>query len=146
MNNRTIYLTFITFAAVLMGVGLWGIITHAEFAAATLTIPDRVDGSLDASTPDMIYEIPVNEGQVFSVLVMISAGDLKLDLTLIDPAGNVVAEDTPAAAGASVYAIEGVTPTEQGVYQLIVTRVGNTSGDYSVAITPVDSEMTLHVP
>ncbi|HEX3049246.1 MAG TPA: hypothetical protein VHP83_01215 [Aggregatilineaceae bacterium] len=146
MSNRSIYLTLLLIPVVLMGVGLWGIITYAEPATATLSIPARAEGSLDTANPEALYEIPANAGQVFSVFVVVTARDLELDIMLLDPAGNVVAEDTPVAAGASVYAIEAVTPTEYGTYRLIVTRVGDTSGDYIVEIAPVQAEMIMDVP
>ncbi|HEX3049242.1 MAG TPA: hypothetical protein VHP83_01195 [Aggregatilineaceae bacterium] len=145
MSNRSIYLTLFLIAGILMGGGLWGIITHAEPIANTLYIPSRAEGSIDTYNPEALYQIPANAGQVFSVFVAVNTGDLKLDIMLLDPAGNVVAEDTPVAAGASTYAIEAVTPTEYGNYQLIVTRVGDTSGDYIVEITPVNAEMIMHV-
>ncbi len=146
MSNRSIYLIVLLIPVVLMGVGLWGIITYTEPATATLSIPSRAEGSLATSNPEALYQIPANKGQVFSVFVAVNAGDLQLSLMLLDPVGNVVAEDTPVAAGASVYAIEAVTPTEYGTYRLIVTRVGDTSGDYMVEITPVNAELIMHVP
>ncbi len=98
-----------------------------------ITIMSAVEGTLDAATPEIVYTVHLYEKQVISVVSWLSSGDLIIDFTLTDPAGQMV-PDTQQSAESIV--VEAMEAAQEGDYTLTLRRSGNTSGSYGLLLIP----------
>jgi hypothetical protein len=92
-------------------------------------------GSINNSTPD-VYEFSLTAGQAILVTAEATSGDLDTYLTLLDPNGNVVAENDDRQLGIITDSALGAVAESTGTYIVEVTRYPEapSSGDYELVV------------
>lgn len=112
-----------------LGLSLTG---RLEFDAGGVA---RVTGQLDIAFPETLWELNGTAGQVLTITLEATSGDLDPILRLIGPDGSVVAENDDAedsALGTSAQLPSLILP-EDGVYHLQATRFDG-SGGYTLTV------------
>lgn len=115
--------------------GSWGSVQAAprQQTGQEIGLMSAVEGTLDSTTPEMIYTVYLYEKQVVSVVSWLDSGDLIIDFTMTDPAGQMV-PDTEQSTGAIV--VEAAVAAQEGNYTLTLRRSGDTSGNYGLMLIP----------
>jgi hypothetical protein len=108
-----------------------------------IQLMDTQFGRLSTDTPDMMYSVEVYAEQVFSVRAWPISGDLQLEVTVSDPAGDVVAESVLAYEKGGTVVAEAILAPTDGMYSILVQRVGETSGDFGVVALPGFGELSI---
>ncbi len=107
---------------------------------------ESVIGRVTADRPLMFYVLRARRGDVISVTMRRTSGDLdpRLDLATADGIVLVSNDDDPAAAGSLDAGIRDYTVRATGVYLILATRfgyeAGDTEGSYVLTLTrrPLD--------
>ena len=137
-------------AALLCAAGLCAAapVAHAQYSLPTptpaavspagpgagISFGSSLNGTLSDSAPRQVYVFEGLRGDLVSVNLDVTRGDLLPSLLLVDGAGQVLAlRDGEANAG-----IRGIRLPETDVYSLVVSRfggeTGTTRGDYTLAL------------
>ena len=79
------------------------------------------------------YTFAGNEGDIVSIYMVATEGDLDTYLILLDPSGNIIIEDDDGYGGTDSLINELELP-ETGLYTIIATAFDDTtSGNYELA-------------
>lgn len=123
-------------------VGGAGIIPAAQAAPAaqagrlSYTDPGPVAGSLDATTPEAVYQFDCAPGGVASVRVETTSGDLAVDILVQTPDGRTIAQGGSVSSDPNVSLVEAFEAESGGTCVVTLTRSGDTSGAYDVWLLP----------
>ncbi len=99
----------------------------------------NVTGRLDASTPRLSYPFDGLRGDVISVRLTVTAGDLDPILTILDSSGAILAtrDDAPGGGGRDL-ALDSIRIPASSRYTVIVSRfgdsLGTTAGDFTLTV------------
>lgn len=97
----------------------------------------QIDGTLDNRSPRAAYAFDGLRGEVVSITLIATSGDLDPMLTIIDSAGGVLASRDDAEGGRDVR-LDSIRLPASGRYTIIVGRfgygLGTTSGDFTLRL------------
>jgi len=99
----------------------------------------NVTGRLDARTPRLSYPFDGLRGDVISVRLTVTAGDLDPILTILDSSGAILAtrDDAPGGGGRDL-ALDSIRIPASSRYTVIVSRfgdsLGTTAGDFTLTV------------
>ncbi len=91
-----------------------------ERTTSQLQLLEVVEGTLDSSTPEHRYTLPVYDQQIFSVLAW-PEGSEELNIQLLDPTGALVTQARPVNLPDLYYSIEAITAAQTGSYEIVVS-------------------------
>lgn len=113
-------------------------IQSQEDIRGTLAFDVPVSGTISAETPRDAYAFDGGRGEVVTVMLSVTSGDLDAILTVIDDAGNVLAVRDDGIAGSDLR-LEYVRLPRSARYYVIVGRfgygIGTTGGGYELRVT-----------
>lgn len=110
---------------------------------AALAFGTQVVGELDSATPVTEYVFEGLRGDVVTISLDVTSGDLDPMLTLIDARGDLLAARDDAAFGVDGHGIrvESLRLSTSGVYRIVVGRfgygLGSTEGSYRLTLERV---------
>ncbi|GAB4426657.1 MAG: hypothetical protein Kow00106_22810 [Anaerolineae bacterium] len=116
----------------------------APLAQPVLSFDDPIPqtGRLDGSTPQVSYVFECRSKGVGSLVAQTTSGDLVVEATLQDAAGNVFARGTVVQATPGVTVAEAFTMPADGDCLVTLSRRGDTAGTYSVRLLPGFAQLT----
>jgi hypothetical protein len=112
-------------------------------SGSALAFGTQVVGELDSATPAAEYVFEGLRGDVVTISLDVTSGDLDPMLTLIDASGDLLATRDDAVFGVDGHGIrvESLRLSTSGVYRLVVGRfgygVGSTEGSYRLTLERV---------
>lgn len=120
---------------------IWTGMAHAQTGGdQALVFFQPVRGSLNDTTPAGEWTWDGRAGQVVSLIVVTTSGDLDPTLAVVGPDGALVAENDDIDSLVTDAGLEALALPADGVYTVRVTRYqgesGTTSGEYELVITP----------
>lgn len=119
-------------------------------AGAVIRYGDRIIGEITQDQPQAVYIFQGTRGEVISLRMMRTSGDLDAFIDLANARGQILlsGDDDPTAAGTLNAGILNFTLPESGFYLVVATRYGRqsgqTTGSFLLAIESVpESERGL---
>lgn len=113
----------------------------AGLAAAqleTLEYGETAYGTVDDNSPEPAYAFEARAGDVVTIALTATSGDLDTLLVLADGAGNFITQDDDSGEGRNSLIQDFVIPADD-TYRVIATRydrvAGDTSGEYMLTLT-----------
>lgn len=103
-------------------------LTFTDIAPAT--------GTLDANTPQAIYTFACVGTGLASVVAETTSGDLETTLIVTTAQGAAIAQGSLVSGNPNISAAETFEMPAGGLCQVLVQRVGNTSGGYALRLLP----------
>lgn len=111
----------------------------------TLSYGETVTGTLDNTAFEQRYTFEGTAGDVVSVdmTMVVGSGNLDTTLTLLDPAGEIIAENDDVELTTTNSRLSEISLPTTGTYTLVATRFdgenGFTSGDYELTLVATSS-------
>ena len=107
-------------------------------AQGTLSFDDAgpASGALDSATPQVGYSFQCFEDGVGSVVVTTTAGDLAVEVSVLDPTGRMFASGREVSSSPTITAAEAFVMPSGGQCTVNVARSGATSGSYEIRLLP----------
>lgn len=111
----------------------------------TLSYGETVTGTLDNTTFEQRYTFEGTAGDVVSadMALVVGSGNLDTKLTLLDPVGEVVAENDDVELTTTNSRLSEISLPTTGTYTLVATRFdgenGFTAGDYELTLVATSS-------
>lgn len=107
-----------------------------EFGGS-LTVGSTANGAITPTSFVHLYEVQGSAGEMITVTMTGTSGDLDAYLGLIDPNDEVIAEDDDSAGGLNAQI--SIRLPESGSYLIVATRngldEGSTTGNYTLELT-----------
>jgi hypothetical protein len=107
-------------------------------AAQSITRDTPTEGIITAEQPFQAFTLQADAGDVLSVSMDATSGNLDGFLFLINSSGNIVAQNDDANAATRNAALNGVLINETDTYTLVATRygqrIGGTEGNYTLLV------------
>lgn len=125
--------------ALALGAGLpLGVQAAPPAQAGTLSLTDvqPATGTLDASTPEAVYQFECAQGGVASVRAENTTGNLEVAITVRDATGGTLAQGGALGGSPGVSVAEAFEMPSAGLCTVTLARVGDTSGGYAVWLLP----------
>ncbi len=125
--------------AALLALGL-PTLTHHSYAAPTaqgvLTFgdPTPITGALNDAAPEVLYAFDCFRGNPGSVVVRVTSGNLRVNLSVQDGTGAILKQGGMVRPDVAVLAL--FEPTGDGLCTLTLSREGNTAGEYTLRLLP----------
>jgi hypothetical protein len=99
-------------------------------------------GRLDGGTPQVSYVFQCRASGVGSLVAQTTSGNLVVEATLQDAAGNVFARGTVVGSAPAVTVAEAFTMPADGDCLVTLSRRDDTAGTYSVRLLPGFAQLT----
>lgn len=104
-----------------------------------LTTDTGLSGVIDAAQPHQAFSFTGSTGDIVSVRMDATSGNLDTALYLLDPNGNVVAYNDDALANTTNSEIANQTLVSDGLYTVVASRYGQefggTQGNFTITLT-----------
>jgi uncharacterized protein YfaP (DUF2135 family) len=115
--------------------------------ARDIALGSTAEGVIVNDQPLEVFTFEAAEGDLVSASLSANAGSLDAYLFLLDPAGNVLAQNDDATPETRNAAINSQLISAAGTYSLVATRygqsLGGTEGSYSLSLGGGETQATL---
>jgi hypothetical protein len=118
-------------------------VSGANAQGDVLQYGDTVAGVIDDDSPEVAFEFEAQAGDMVTIALSATSGDLDTVLVLVDAAGAFVTSDDDSGEARNSL-IQDFEITDAGTYRIIATRydreLGDTSGEFTLSLSAQGGE------